>query len=151
MRPNLHQLYCNPELIISALVEAGVENAQAKVMRMMDNLIDYYSMDRYHARLNRDRLWSYQQLERMRIKKSNDSNTDTIRQHKKSIADADRILVVSRSYLKRVGKKIENKIAKWPDLSIDPSDLKEKPDKLFIKNVLTKRMKKNKPKTIVLG
>lgn len=151
MRPTLHQLYCNPVLFTSALSEAGVENAQAKVMRIMDRLVEYYSMNRYHERLNKDRQWNHQQLVQIRTKDSKDSDPDTIRRYKKSIAEYNRTLVLTRAYLKRTGKKIEIKIAKWPDLPLEASQLKEKPDRIFLKKILSKRMKKNKPNTKVLG
>ena len=152
MRPTLKQLYENPELFVTALNEAGVENAQAKVMRAMDLLVEYFSMFRYVERLERDRTYTHQQ--EVRLEASNPRykrDPDQVRRNKKSIGEYNRTLYLARAYLKRSAKKLNGKIAKWPDLPIDPEILRNKSNSAFVKKVLKKRMKKNRPKTKVLG
>jgi hypothetical protein len=151
MRPTLHQIYCNPLLIIEALNEAGVENAQAKVMAMMQKLAEHFSMKRYFDRLEKDRTYTHQSEERRLRFPNAKPDPENVRRNYKSIAEYNRTIIVARGYLKRTARQMERKVDKWPDLNLDPKALRQKPDHELVNKVLKKRMKRGKKRVQVLG
>lgn len=151
MRPTLRQIYCKTDLVIVALEEAGMPAAHARVMRLMDRLIEYWSMHRYCKRLVQDRQYSLQVEDRRRShEKDKSRDRDSSKRHKKSMAYLNRTIDVARGYLNRMEARLERKVSKWPDLNLDPSAFRKKPDRLVTNKVLKKRRAKNKSRISVL-
>ena len=151
MRPTLKQVYNDPYAIVAALEAAGVQNAHAKVFSMMNDLVEYWSMHRYYDRLYDDRTSVLQSHERRMRWPNAQPDRDQILRDRKQASDYHKTIIVARGYLRRKAKAIEARIAKWPDLAIDPQALRKRPDSALVKKLLKKRMRKSKPRTIVLG
>ena len=151
MRPTMFQVYCDPHAIVGALETAGVENAHAKVFSMMRHLCEYFYMEKYIKRIDRDRTYTHQNEDRRKKWKDYQDDPYQRRRDQKQVAEYDKTIVVGRGYLKRRAREIETRIAKWPELDIDPETLAKKPNNTLVREVLKKRMKRNKRRTFVLG
>lgn len=151
MRPTLLQVYNDPLAIIEALDAAGLENARPKVMAMLRDLCEYWSVDRYRERIVRDR--NYVLLSESRRKKQLDYTEDkeTLVREFKQVKEYDRMLIRYRGLQRQVGRKLEKRIAKWPDLDIDPSVLRKKPDPDLISRTLKRRMRRGRRTRKYLG
>lgn len=151
MRPTLLQLYHDPLAIIAALDRAGVENAHAKVMGIFAQLIEYWSMHEYVERMNKDRTYLHQSEERRaRIYKSA-FDAEQRRRDTKQIGEYNKVIIVGRGNLKRRARLLEGKIAKWPDLDIDPSTLRKKLDHKLIKQKLKFRRRRSRNRFFIIG
>lgn len=151
MRPTLLQIYNDPKAIIAALEAAGVECAHEKVMGMYLHLTEYWSMHRYHKRLDRDRTYTLQsEARRLRLPNAK-PDADQWRRNQKQAGEYNKTIIVARGYLRRTAKKLETRIDKWPDLDLDPKDLRKKPDQDLVSKVLKKRMRRGKPRVHVLA
>lgn len=143
MRPTLKQLYNDPLAIITALEEAGLENARAKVMGIMRRVCEYWSMDRYYGRLDRDRTFMLQGGYDP-VKTEGEAISAKVRmRNRKRANETDRSRILASSNLKALGRRLETKMAKWPDLELDPTTLRKKPDQKLISKILKRRMRKN--------
>lgn len=151
MRPTLKQLYTDPKAIIAALEAAGFENAHAKVMGIMLPLCEYWSMHRYYERLDRDRTYALQSEHRRMSKTGAVADPNQALRNQKQAGEYNRTLIVARGYLKRQARRLENKIAKWPELDLDPGTLRKKPDQTLISRVIKGRQNKKRPRVLVLG
>lgn len=151
MRPTLKQLYTDPKAIIAALEAAGFENAHAKVMGIMLPLCEYWSMYRYYNRLDRDRTYALQSEHRRMAKPGAVADPYQVMRNRKHADEYSRTIIVARGYLKRQARILENKIAKWPELDLDPTSLRKKPDQALISKVIKGRQNKKRPRVLVLG
>lgn len=151
MRPTIHQVYCNPHAIIAALEAAGMEYAQARVMAMMTPLCEYYSMKAYHDRVEKDRTYSHQSEERRLRWPGATPDPQSVRRNRQSIAEYNKTLILARGYLNRTERQLNLKIAKWPDINLDPSKLETRPDGNLVSKILKRRMRRGKRKVRVLG
>ena len=144
MRPTLKQLYNDPRAIIAGLEAAGLENAHAKVMGIMLSVCEYWSMDRHYNRLLRDRTYQLQAEERrLRHKRAKpDPSIATMNQKRASEYHAS--LIIAGQYLSRTQKRLEAKISKWPEIDVDPEQLRKKPDSKIISWVAKRKMKRRK-------
>lgn len=151
MRPTLRQLYQDPKAIIAALDEAGMENAQARVMGMFLTLCEYWSMHRYHGRLEKDRTYALQSEARRLKNPGAKPDPEQAMRNRKQAGEYNKTLIVARGYLRRMERKMERKMSQWPEIELDMKKFRKKPDQELISKTLKKRMVKGKPRTKVLG
>lgn len=153
MRPDLWQLYSNPQLFIELLTQAGVENAHPKVASLTNMLVEYYSMKRHIDRLEKDRTethqseatsWGFKRHGRRHDPKTRVRNN-------RRISQLDRTIIIGRGFLKRREAQILRKIAKWPEVHLGDRKLETRPRTDFANRIFKKRIRKGKPRTKVLG
>jgi hypothetical protein len=148
VRPTLWQLYCDPSKIIEALEAQGVRNAHARVMGLMSRLTEYWSMSRYLKRLSRDRDNSLSEVQRIKDRITKDQRNP--RKNLWDLKQASRFHITmlnARAYLSSLGGQLEKRIAKWPDLDLDPKSLRRRPTKEAVERMVKKRRKKARTKT----
>jgi hypothetical protein len=146
MRPTLKQIYNDPLKIIEALKAAGVESAHEKVMGIMLRLCEYWSVEK-HLKLY---IKTRTELEQCELAASN-SKSDLpvtpvdkarVMMNIKRSKEYNANILNMRSYLNKLSRRLETKIDKWPDLDLDPSTLRKKPDIKLNKKILGKQKRR---------
>jgi hypothetical protein len=147
MRPTLKQIYNDPLKIIEALKEAGVESAHEKVMGIMLRLCEYWSVEK-HLKLY---IKTRTELEQCELAASNSKGDLPVTKpcQARYMMDIKRSkeynsnILNMRSYLNKMAKCLETKIDKWPDLDLDPSTLRKKPDSKLNRKILGKQKRRH--------
>jgi hypothetical protein len=148
MRPSLKQIYNDPLKIIEALKEAGVESAHEKVMGIMLRLCEYWSVEKHLKRYIKTRTELEQCELAARNPKGDLPATKPFDQSRfmmdiKRSKEYNANILNMRSYLNKMARCLETKIDKWPDLDLDPSTLRKKPDNKLNKKILGKQKRRH--------
>lgn len=153
MRPSLKQIYNDPFKIIEALERAGLENAHAKVMGIMVDICEYWSVERHLKRVLRNRTEAEQQ-ERVPYNPKCGRNPGEATDKRlfmmsiKRSKDYNQSVMGMRFYLKKHKKRLETKIQKWPELDLDPTTLRKRADIKVVGKILNKQKRRRKPRML---
>lgn len=142
MRPTFEQIYCNPHFFVQLLSEAGLDAAQAKVMALYNDLVEFMSIKNYLVCLEEEytekhqvfyrspSLWMTRQKDKTRMIKR--------------VTPARLSKLKYGQYVKKKTAEYNRRIDKWPEVTFDPSVLATKHDQELVKKKRQRRVQRGR-------